>query len=934
MTKKSLNQTEDNVLDIAQSSSLTMSHNAEVFHQLGLEQKQTYFREQYGKVTGTTWFFDYWFSKGIKDTKSFTPSEGIIVDACIAKDGWYYEGGGGDSRNGIIAIIGDDVFSVWRAEYYRSEGKDRKDNKSLDYKEIVDCTYNAESKAYAIKVKTENGGTKDITLEKGKPHSFDEGLIWRLYIPSGIKADANSTVAAWDLTDSLSAEKKDEEKPYTPEQMYDEAFTLYMEEGSHRRANSLLKENLIKDTSKHQENILKLFNINFPKSDSNYFNNPLESSFFLLSLIQDQTKKKEAAKRITEYLIGAPKCHDMESIEQLIKAVNIIWSDKEDYYQTYFFAHCNQFSIEPNSWSSDPKDTEKRYKNLEILAQDKIENHQALYEGYLKRGWLRDTCLGWSKDRAEKAWEIMKKFFADHGITEVDFFPEDYDISRRAESLKTIVELIKSETISQRKGQEIVTRNLAGFKAYLEKERKGFLEFYEVLYSNFDVSYDKDYFNEMSRLVGRMNGDSGEKRIIDPHANDKNYIRKLLESACEQEHLHTLDTLYKKNLIIYRKYIVAYAALCFKHGDTRQLEKVMTEAKITEKEKKQIIKPIYANGKIKDNDSDFNYIPYITYEMAIDTLKRYLDPAEKKFETYKDSYVPKAIIEHSEALLKRADITPAYVQQRLNDLHAAKNREGIYVLLQAGGLKIDKTIVSNRVRDSLRAWEFDIAEKLAERSWLIEVREKPINIERIKAGKVKYEHKIPEYIKKYQLGQEYHKYALDLKIKSGNLEEVLKYAKEHNVTLAPSQCQAYREVKAKQIADEKKREEESIEQERLEALKRVEIAKEFITLIEQWKWRPDIVLNYKKSQKFIFFRNDDGLHVASHPLEYHADIAGKVGAKKEQMLGGGWINMDNDAKTIRLYWNSGSYGAVPLEYRDVLVQVMSKSYPEYTVSIE
>ncbi len=106
--------------------------------------------------------------------------------------------------------------------------------------------------------------------------------------------------------------------------MYDEAFTLYMEEGSHRRANSLLKENLIKDTSKHQENILKLFNINFPKSDSNYFNNPLESSFFLLSLIQDQTKKKEAAKRITEYLIGAPKCHDMESIEQLIKAVNII----------------------------------------------------------------------------------------------------------------------------------------------------------------------------------------------------------------------------------------------------------------------------------------------------------------------------------------------------------------------------------------------------------------------------------------------------------------------------------------------------------------------------------------------------------------------------------------------------------------------------------
>ncbi|MBP6910543.1 hypothetical protein KBC03_02995 [Patescibacteria group bacterium] len=54
MTKKSLNQTEDNVLDIAQSSSLTMSHNAEVFHQLGLEQKQTYFREQYGKVTGTT----------------------------------------------------------------------------------------------------------------------------------------------------------------------------------------------------------------------------------------------------------------------------------------------------------------------------------------------------------------------------------------------------------------------------------------------------------------------------------------------------------------------------------------------------------------------------------------------------------------------------------------------------------------------------------------------------------------------------------------------------------------------------------------------------------------------------------------------------------------------------------------------------------------
>lgn len=43
--------------------------------------------------------------------------------------------------------------------------------------------------------------------------------------------------------------------------------------------------------------------------------------------------------------------------------------------------------------------------------------------------------------------------------------------------------------------------------------------------------------------------------------------------------------------------------------------------------------------------------------------------------------------------------------------------------------------------------------------------------------------------------------------------------------------------------------------------------------------------------------------------------------------------MDNEAKTVLLYGSSGSYGKVPEEYRKLLLDVMSKSYPEYTVSV-
>lgn len=100
-------------------------------------------------------------------------------------------------------------------------------------------------------------------------------------------------------------------------------------------------------------------------------------------------------------------------------------------------------------------------KNLSILAQDKLENYQRLYDGYIKRCGIWSMYFGWTKEYVTKCLKNITQFFHEHGITETDFFPEDFDISKKSEEcLKTIAGLVKDGTVSQERAQAMVAKNI------------------------------------------------------------------------------------------------------------------------------------------------------------------------------------------------------------------------------------------------------------------------------------------------------------------------------------------------------------------------------------------------------------------------------------------------------------------------------------------
>lgn len=105
--------------------------------------------------------------------------------------------------------------------------------------------------------------------------------------------------------------------------MYDEAFSLYMEEGNTHSAYKMLENKLIKNPSEHQDNIVKLFETRFPSIDSTS-SDPLSSVELLFSLIKDQEQKKTLAKKMIEYLIAAPRGYDMRSVQRFLDMVDIV----------------------------------------------------------------------------------------------------------------------------------------------------------------------------------------------------------------------------------------------------------------------------------------------------------------------------------------------------------------------------------------------------------------------------------------------------------------------------------------------------------------------------------------------------------------------------------------------------------------------------------
>ncbi len=101
--------------------------------------------------------------------------------------------------------------------------------------------------------------------------------------------------------------------------------------------------------------------------------------------------------------------------------------------------------------------------------------------------------------------------------------------------------------------------------------------------------------------------------------------------------------------------------------------------------------------------------------------------------------------------------------------------------------------------------------------------------------------------------------------------------------------------------------------------------------------------SYGPDEKFIFIVNGEGQEgVISLPQEYHREIAGEYarrtgkrqtwsprGDLEFEVLGGGRLIFDTDAKRMELYDCSGDFGWEPS--RERTMEILRGSHPDYEV---
>jgi hypothetical protein len=97
------------------------------------------------------------------------------------------------------------------------------------------------------------------------------------------------------------------------------------------------------------------------------------------------------------------------------------------------------------------------------------------------------------------------------------------------------------------------------------------------------------------------------------------------------------------------------------------------------------------------------------------------------------------------------------------------------------------------------------------------------------------------------------------------------------------------------------------------------------------KW--DVVFDFtKEGQKFVLSvdREKRCLRFLTENLVFHTWIHKKY--IKDGFCVWGWrVDMDEKNKTIRLYWSSFDYWFVPNEYREAMIKMLGKKFPDYQI---
>ena len=93
----------------------------------------------------------------------------------------------------------------------------------------------------------------------------------------------------------------------------------------------------------------------------------------------------------------------------------------------------------------------------------------------------------------------------------------------------------------------------------------------------------------------------------------------------------------------------------------------------------------------------------------------------------------------------------------------------------------------------------------------------------------------------------------------------------------------------------------------------------------------EAIVEHNGDEKYIVVKAGNKKVLVSMPLEYHSEIASEYKARVNQpveILGGGILTIDKEAKTIKTYGKSGSYGGPNI--KDVRA-ILTANFPDYKI---
>lgn len=959
MTKKTVvTQTQQNVSTKNETELQGMSTQAYIFQNLPVENQKKYFVDQFGTVKGTTGFFDYWFHKSIGDVKKIIDKENTIFSVCVARDGGHYEGGGGDVSNFILVIRGDKIYRSADIKYTdvsygtniftwkTSSTESGKTNE--EYQEIIDCIWEKDSDICLIKIKVP-GGEKTIKTAAGNQYRFDEVLLSSLYVPSEIVAKTSD--ATKQQLQTLFTIPTD----YADEDMQVTCLEVLVDQGNRSDAMQIIRGNKsgyhaapkhdpLLPSAKLDTPIQKLFasymgeREKTPYKENSWGTSAIFSDTIkhLYGMLYDKTLKEQAGQRIINYLLSTVG-HTNSDIDFCMNIIQDIWLPTEIYYQRIFDA-CYKSS--PFDVSNISYEIDKAYARIDKLAASKQENYQRLYDHNIVGRLPYLVCNAHS---TEETWNRTKSFFTTRGVQYDPFTANVIDIAQEKNPTglpANLQQLIKHKFITQDKAQEIITHNIWYIYAYIQKsyDHKQYSEnakylaaMYKTLQGTFAMPVHEIWYDAMVYLVWNKDRNWW---IQDMASRNQDLMTSVVVAAQKIKEIDQSRFLWtlEENSLLPPEYALSYAQELFKKWSFSTLKSLLKKNPHLQEKDTELYDESIAKAAIRKEPSADEYIKHLSVEAAKELIPRYGDMEKGPFARYNDPYKTEQTIDALSAICQREDITQEYIMQLIAQAYANWDYKTVWLLCKGAWLKLDKKIVNMYIDTLVSRKKLDDAWRLAYAAGLQDIRSKKITEDKIQTGVFEANaYRMAKEIEEYKLDPVYHNYVIQIYLRQRELLSAMNHAHTHKLIITPTQIDIYRQACAEQIAKElEQQKQREIAQQKAKEKRELD-APIYLSDIDANKCKVDI--EYTQAQKYVFgYSPETGPMVLSRSLEWHADIVKTFGVKPADMLGWGWIRIDEADKKVSIYGSSGSYGPIYQEFVSVVKKLFQRQYPDYIIS--